>query len=128
MESGGETLVLPGTNTLEIRADLDLKSAESIVLEFKSGANNTRPVEVKYSGTELKVLDVSASLPLMQSERKLSLRIFMDRSVLEVFANDTVCITKHISPLDDSATLTIRSHGGIANAKLVQAWPMKTIW
>ena len=128
LESGSETLVLPGTNALEIHADIDLKMAESVVLEFKSGASNARPVEVKYSGTELRVLDVAASLPLSGSVRKLTLRIFLDRSVLEVFANDTVCITKHIPTLDASAILTIHAQGSTAIAKLVQAWPMKAIW
>jgi beta-fructofuranosidase len=128
LEDSGESLILPGTNTFEIRADIDLQTAESIVLEFKRGAHDARPLEMKYSGTELKVLDVAASLPLTGSERKLSLRIFMDRSVLEVFANDTVCITKRISPLNPDARLAIRAQGGTAQAKLVQAWPMKTIW
>jgi hypothetical protein len=48
--------------------------------------------------------------------------------LLEVFANETVCVTKLISPLTANSILQIRADDGIANAKLVQAWPMKTIW
>jgi sucrose-6-phosphate hydrolase SacC (GH32 family) len=128
LESGGQSLMLPKTNTLEIRADIDLKTAGSIVLGFKNGSNNARPVVVNFGGSEFKVLDAAASLSLAKGGRKLSLRIFIDRSVLEVFANETVCATKVISPLDANATLEISAQGGTAKANLIQAWPMKTIW
>lgn len=127
LENDGKTLVLPKTNTLEIRAEIDLKTAESIVLEIKSGADDAVPVIISFNGAELKVMDVEAPLSLARGGQKLSLRIFIDRSVLEVFANETVCATKIISPLDAHATLEFRAQGGIASAK-VQAWPMKTIW
>ena len=54
--------------------------------------------------------------------------VFVDRSVLEVFANEIACVTKTISPLEANAALEIRVEGGNANAKRIQAWPMKTIW
>lgn len=128
LKSGGETLMLPNTNTLEIRVEIDLKSAESIELGIKSGANDAQPVVVKFSGSELRVMDADALLSLPKSGRNLSLRIFIDRSVLEVFANETVCVTKIIPPLDANATLEIRAQGGAAEARLIQAWPMTTIW
>jgi len=118
---------LPKTNTLEIRAEIVLKTAESISLGINSGANNSRRALVSFSGSELKVMDDEALLSL-DGERKLSLRVFIDHSVLEVFANETVCVTKIISPLDADATLEIRAQGGTAHAKLLQAWPVKTIW
>jgi hypothetical protein len=48
--------------------------------------------------------------------------------VLEVFANETVCATKIISPLEANPTLEIRAEGGSATVKRIQAWPVKTIW
>lgn len=45
-----------------------------------------------FDGLKLRVLDANAPLPLAGGERKLKLRMFVDRSVLEVFANDNrVC-------------------------------------
>jgi beta-fructofuranosidase len=128
LASGGHTFILPNTNTFEIRADIDLQTAESIELEFKSGANDAPPVNLTISGTELRIKDVAAPLSLTKDKRKLNLRIFMDRSVLEVFANETICATKIISPLYGQSTLEIRAQGGAANAHLVEAWPMRTIW
>jgi beta-fructofuranosidase len=127
LEGGGKTLSLPKANTLEVRADIDLQTAHGIVFGFKSGNNDAQPVELSFDGSELKILNARAPLSL-EGERKLSLRIFIDRSVVEVFANDTACLTKIISPLDSNSTLEIRTQGGSATARLLQAWPMKSIW
>ena len=54
--------------------------------------------------------------------------IFIDRSVLEAFANDTVCVTKIITPLKADATLEVQATGGRATASRVEVWPIKTIW
>ena len=124
----GETLSLPKTNTLEILANVDLQTATGVELEFKSGVKDEPPIIVSFDGSELKVGDAKAPLSLAQGARKLNLRIFFDRSVLEVFANETECITKVISPLDANATMEIRAEGGGATAKLIRAWPLKTIW
>ncbi len=124
----GETLTLPRTNTLEILAELDLRTASGVTLEFKGGSATAGAVVVGFDGTELRVADLKAPLTLAKGERRLSLRIFFDRSVMEVFANDTACITKVISPLDANATLEIRAEGGEATAKMLRAWPLKTIW
>jgi beta-fructofuranosidase len=128
LENGAETLTLPKTNALEIMAEIDLKTATSIELGIKSGAKDAQPIVVNFNGSELKVMDASAPLQFTKGEKKLNVRIFIDRSVMEVFANETVCATKVIRPLDSNPALGIRADGGTANAKLVQAWPMKSIW
>jgi beta-fructofuranosidase len=128
LENDGAILPLPNTNTLEILAEFDFETANGIELTVKSGAREARPIVVNYHGSELSVMDVKAPLSLAAKDGKLNLRIFIDRSVLEVFANETVCLTKVISPLDDHAVLELRASGGPATAKRIQAWPMKTIW
>jgi len=127
-ENKEETLRLPATNTLEILAEIDLDKAKGVGLEFKSAVKDTKPAVLTFDGAELGVMDVRAPCVLADGARNLQLRIFVDRSVLEVLANDTVWVTKTISPLDASGTLSVRSDGGAANFKLVQVWPMKTIW
>jgi beta-fructofuranosidase len=125
--NGGETLPLPKTNTLEIRMEIDLKTAKNISLEIKSAAKEALSVRMNFSDSELQISDAEAPLSLAKN-RKLNLHIFVDRSVLEVFVNESVCITKIISPLDDNATLEIHADGGIAKAKSIRAWPVNPIW
>ena len=127
MESEHKVLSLPATNTLEIEAEIDLQTAASISLQLKSG-DKAPQVELRFNGLELLVLDAKAPLPLPKGGRKLTLRLYVDRSVLEVFANETACITKIIEPLGADAKLEIHTEAGNAFAKRIQAWPMTTIW
>ncbi len=127
LANGGETFALPKTNTLEIQVEIDLQTAKKITLEIKTGAKEPSSIMMNFSDSEFQILDAIAPLSFAKNQ-KLNLHIFIDRSVLEVFANESVCITKIISPLDDNATLEIHADGGDAKAKLIQAWPIKTIW
>ncbi len=104
-----------------------MQSAARINLAIK-GANENSKVTVSYNGLELQVLDTKVPLTLPKGSRKLALRIFLDRSVLEVFANETVCVTKTITPLAPDVSLEISAEGGSASGKHIQSWPMKTIW
>jgi len=128
LADGSGSLTLPKTNVLEIRAEMDMQTANRVALGIKSGVKDAPEITVTYDGAELQVMDVKAPLRLAKGERKLTLRIFIDRSVLEVFANETVCVTKIIAPLDANASLTLRADGGRAVAKRIQAWPMRSIW
>ena len=55
----------------------------------------------------------------------LKLRIFLDRSVLEVFASGRQCITQRIYPTrPDSVDVRLFSRGGSVNVKSIEAWDM----
>jgi beta-fructofuranosidase len=123
----GQVLSLPKTNTLEIGADIDLQMAKAVRLELK-GRNDAQHIGLDFDRSVFRVMDVTAPLHLGKRDATLNLRIFMDRSVLEVFANEIACITKEIAPLEGDATLTLQTEGGKATAKRVEVWPMKTIW
>ena len=127
MGDAGHGFALPATDSMEIEADIDLHSAGGIQLAIEN-EKKERPVTLSFNGLELRVLDAKAPLPLAKGERKLKLRVFVDRSVLEVFANDTACITKTISLVGTNSHFSVRSEGGVATLKRLHAWPMKTIW
>jgi len=66
----------------------------------------------------------SAPFALADGE-SLKLRIFLDRSVLEVFANGRQCVTQRIYPTrSDSLGVVLFSRGGSVNVKSVDAWDM----
>jgi sucrose-6-phosphate hydrolase SacC (GH32 family) len=65
-----------------------------------------------------------APFELAQGET-LNLRLFLDRSVLEVFANGRQCITQRIYPSrPDSLGVLLFSRGGGGNVKSLQAWDL----
>ena len=119
----GKTLTLPDTNALEIQADLE--AADQFTLE--SGDGQAQPVTIAYDGAQLSVMDIKAALPISGTTKKLHLRIFLDHSVLEVFCNDRVCITKVIRPLVARAELTVHT-GDAGEVRRLQVWPLHSIW
>ena len=59
----------------------------------------------------------------------LKLRIFVDRSVVEVFANDRQCATVRVYPgREDSLGVSLRAQGGDAILRTLDAWQMRTIY
>ena len=75
-------------------------------------------------GANPQVTAQEAPLKLGPTE-KLRLRVFLDRSILEVFANDRQCITQRIYPSrEDSLGIRLFSQGGSIEIESLQAWEM----
>lgn len=69
----------------------------------------------------------SSASPL-SSDGRLRLRIFLDRSVIEVF-HGSQCITSRIYPSrSDSRGIALIAHGGTARLLGMDAWEMGSIW
>jgi beta-fructofuranosidase len=128
LENGEKKLPLPETNALEIVADLGLQQAKAVELKLQRSANDPNPVVLGFDGSHLTVLDVKIPWPVSETAHDLKLHLFVDRSVLEVLANDAVSVTKTIPTFGPNANLSLRSDGGAARFKSIQAWPMQSIW
>lgn len=65
-----------------------------------------------------------APLKLKPGE-KLELRVFIDRSIIEVFANKRQCVTQCVYPTRrDSTSIEFFSEGGSMNVESLHAWDM----
>ncbi|MBM4084033.1 MAG: hypothetical protein FJ272_04510 [Planctomycetes bacterium] len=61
----------------------------------------------------------------LQPGEPLRLRVFLDRSVLEVFANGRQCLTQRIYPSrPDSLGVTLFARGGRVNVRSLDAWDL----
>jgi len=59
----------------------------------------------------------------------INLRIFVDRSIIEVFANDMQCLTLRAYPdRDDSVGVSLFSRGGTAKFTGIESWKMECTW
>ena len=68
------------------------------------------------------------SVPLPEADI-LSLRVFIDRSSLEVFVNNgEACLTSRIYPTDGQRSVTLFAEGGLAQFGAAQAWELESIW
>lgn len=73
---------------------------------------------------ERRVTVQTAPLELAESE-PLKLRIFLDRSMLEVFANDVQCVTQRIFPTRaDALGVSIGSESGEAIVRSLKGWTL----
>lgn len=59
----------------------------------------------------------------------LILHIFLDRSIIEIFANGRECLTSRIYPTrDDSLGIDLFAHSGDVALKRMDVWEMASIW
>ena len=57
------------------------------------------------------------------------MRVFIDRSVIEVFANDRQCLTVRVYPeREDSRGVSLFARGGGAKLASLECWRMRSIW
>ena len=147
----------PGGDSLEIRAVLEWDDAEEVGLKVRCSPDGDEETLVRFNtnpGTrhaaaaevgsrrEL-ILDVSRSStsPQVSSRaaqravfdlpygRAVELRIFVDRSVVEVIANRRHYLGKRIYPARrDSVEVRAYARGGRGWLRTFEAWPMDAIW
>jgi sucrose-6-phosphate hydrolase SacC (GH32 family) len=131
-------------NTMELDIIIDPQQAEEMgikVLASKDGSEETviryiperETVEVDLQKTSLdeELMEnfydesklQSAELKLKKGEN-LELRIFIDRSVLEVFLNKKLCLTHRVYPTLDDNKVFIYSKNGAIDVKEFNAWKM----
>ena len=65
----------------------------------------------------------------LADDEPLELRVFIDRSVVEVFVNGKQCVAVRVYPgRDDSLGVSLRAQGSAALLKRLDAWQMRNIW
>ncbi|MHC4121009.1 MAG: glycoside hydrolase family 32 protein [Planctomycetota bacterium] len=66
---------------------------------------------------------------MLTGNEPLKLRVFVDKSVVEVFVNGKQCVAMRVYPgLADSVGVSLRSQGRDAVLKSLDAWQMKNIY
>ncbi len=130
-------------NCLEIVAELDPSTSKSCGLRLCCAADERQHVTIAYGNRSLVVMPKPASryglsqvwppvpytAPLHLAETEtLKLHIFLDRSILEVFANDRIAITARCYPDPESTSIRLFAGGGQAQLESLDAWQMNPIW
>ena len=130
-------------DSIELRVDMAPGrdgSCGIIVRRSPDGAEETR---IAYDGAQQQLivdrtrssLDLGTdhnphAAPLtLEPGEPLRLRIFLDRSVLEIFANERVSITTRIyQARTDSLGVALVAEGADARLEALDAWQMRSIW
>ncbi len=120
-DNSEETLIIysPGESTITI--NFENSTVEDNVI-YQGFYHTNEP----YPGMEDHVEQV-APFKLGEGET-LKLRVFLDNSVLEVFANGRQSITQRIYPSKENSTgIRLFANGGSATANVVEAWDMEPV-
>jgi beta-fructofuranosidase len=136
-------------DVMEIIAEIEPKKAPMVemnVLRSPNGEEFTRIMFFPrqwYRGKSVVGIDSSRSSiladvrsrapemgPVSIGENEpLKLRVFVDRSVIEVFVNGRQCVAVRVYPgREDSVGVSLRSQGQDALLKSLDAWQMKNIY
>ena len=144
-------------NAVELSLEIDPQEAREISIDVLCSPNREEYTSIKFyrhglfafnqNGRNIRqdalVLDTSrlSLLPDVTSRppevapfelgdgELLKLQVFIDKSVVEVFANHRQCLTLRVYPeRKDSLGISIRAQGRDAVLKSLEAWYMKRIW
>jgi beta-fructofuranosidase len=131
LDSGTEVLQGVGGDTIEIWVVIEPGDAGACGLRVRCGDDGTG-VEIRYDG---RVLAVDAGrvneVPLERGQGvwALELRVFLDKSVMEIFANGGLrSISRVMYPPRQDTGLALFAEGGSAFVRSVDVWQMKPIW
>lgn len=127
---------------LEILAELIPDEATELGIGVRCAPDGTEQTLIRYdrlqgrlfidrqrsSITEDTQKDTREGPLLLATDEPLLLHIFVDRSVIEVFANYRLCMSSRIYPSrNDSLGIGLFAHGGSARLKALDVWEMGSI-
>ncbi|MEI6518849.1 MAG: glycoside hydrolase family 32 protein [bacterium] len=121
---------------LKVRCSPDGEEETAIWCDFSYGtlsidvAKSSLDKDIIYrtyvmKGGENPQVTIQTAPFILNSGEPLKLRVFIDKSILEVFANRRECLTQRIYPtLPDSMGVQLFSEGGDCSIESITAWEM----
>jgi beta-fructofuranosidase len=113
---------------LEIYADIELLDASAVRFDIRCSEDGTHSIPISFNGNEVMVADGRAPFQLAPGEKTLKLHIFLDRSVVEVFANNRLCFAQVAYSNPQDLGIALSSSSGAARVRSFHAWKMQPIW
>ena len=91
--------------------------------------DGSRAITISYDGQTLDVAGTAVPLKLAADGEQLTLHVFLDKTVVEVFANGgRECVTKVIYTPEQDLGLELFATGGRAMVRSLDVWQIKPIW
>ncbi len=136
----GRTYALPAANDgiCEILLDVDARKADEVKLTLSNNSGNkvvmkydVKARTLSFDRTESGIMGFSESFPAVtvapthEVDGKLTLRIFVDRSSIEVFGNDgRFVMTNLVFPDKPYSSFTVASEGGTARLSNLEIYSL----
>jgi len=136
--SAGQRLELTGISgeSAEIELEVPAEAAARLRLKVRCGKDASGGAEIRYDASARELVFDASAVPLrggaeaierapfaLRAAEPLKLRVFVDRSVVEVFANDRQAICRRIYPRgDDTRRLYLSAAEGEVPFAKLRAW------
>jgi sucrose-6-phosphate hydrolase SacC (GH32 family) len=116
-------------NTIELEVTFTAPTAKKFGLDVLCDTNGNNGVRIAYNAEskKLQIGKVHASFELRKGE-DLTLRIFIDKNLVEVFANERQAALTAEEYVPENQSVKLFSTGGDALVKKVVCWRMKSIY
>ena len=107
--------------TYEVRTSVN---EEEVTLLYYDAESNHLIFDSTQSGKQGRRVEEAAPFALKEAE-KLHLRVFIDKSVIEIYANHRQVMTRRVYPeREDSTGVFIFCEGGEASFETIHTWEM----
>lgn len=126
----GEPAVLPGVSgdALELAVSIAPESAKAVGLRVLCDSGGQGGLNVRYEPQAKTLLLDTLKVPLeLPSGEKLDLQVFVDKTLIEVFANDRQAALA-VCAAPKGTHVALLSEGGDATADNVRCWKMKSAY
>jgi beta-fructofuranosidase len=122
--------------SLELRLDVSLSDASAVELSVFESENRSEHTAIRYLQENQLVVERAAAsrdgvgaadaqrMPVTPYDAPLSLRAFLDRSVIELYANGRHCLTSRVYPDAGSTGVSIAAEGGRATVESLSVWEL----
>ena len=116
-------------DTMELVAEFAVADAKAFGLRVRQSEDGKDAITMRYSKGSLNVAGTEVPLALAPLSKTLTLHVFIDKSVLEVFINDgATSVTRVEYPGEQDLGVSVFAENGSATLKSLDAWKMKPIW
>ncbi len=115
-------------DSLEIRLRFQPGTSKSCGIRLRKSEDGTRSIPITYSGNTLDVAGTKIKLEAPAKDAPITLRIFLDRSVLEVYTEDGRVVSKVVTAEPGDLGIECFASGGAATFEPSESWPMESAW
>jgi beta-fructofuranosidase len=129
-------------DALEIRAEFGPGDAAAFGIDVRRSADGGEYTRIVYDHARQRLeIDRSRSSKNAADQRDLyggalalsdgeplRMRVFVDRSVIEVFANGRLCLTSRVYPSETSLGVALFAQGGRVDVPAIDVWKIGSIW
>lgn len=118
------------SNTFEMHAEFELMNSRGVGIQLLRSPDGQEKTTLRFDTTNLVLScqDKEGYFQLLPGEKTLRLKIFVDRSVVEIYANDRACLTVRTFPKrKDSLGIQLFSVRKPAKVD-IDLWEMGSMW